>query len=259
MGDRLFANLASGATSLGVGLTMPSVEILDAYDTAGWDVCYATMHSTRIDWHDIDAMARSAKSLDITVCARIPMQPWVGDDNPLLPVDAHRAFSIGVPAVMASVRSTSEASSLVEIMLVEERRLGRRLLSIPCIETLSAWEQIDEILALSGMRCIFLGVSDVAQALGATDPDDRELSSMVRTFIARAHQWGVYAAVNVGYPDNAATSWQGSVDRARWLEEIGADVVFGVPAQQFLTVAARAFASEFRARAAAGLQPGPRQ
>src|SRR5262249_36638539 len=160
LGNRLFANLRSGTTSLGVGITMPSIEIVDAYGRADWDVFYANMHSSRIDWHDLSDMVRAAHAWEMTACARIPMQPWVGGDNPVLPVDAHRAYSIGAPVVMASVRGSNETRSLVEIMLVEEQRLGRELLSIPAVETVTAWEQLDDILGVDGLRAVFLGVSD---------------------------------------------------------------------------------------------------
>jgi 2-keto-3-deoxy-L-rhamnonate aldolase RhmA len=247
VGNRLFANFAAGKTSVGVGITMPSVEIVDAYGRADWDVFYANMHSSRIDWHDLADMVRAAGAWEMTACARIPMQPWVGGDNPVLPVDAHRAFSIGSPVVMASVRSAQEARSLVEIMLVEEQRLGRELLSIPAIETVPAADQLDDVLAVDGMRAVFLGVSDLGRAIGAPNLESPEMQDLVRSFVGRAHDRGVRAAVNIGYPGAAATAWKRSVDRTHLLREIGVDVIFAVPAEDFLSVLVRQFVSEARA------------
>jgi 2-keto-3-deoxy-L-rhamnonate aldolase RhmA len=252
VGNRLFANLAAGITSVGVGITMPSVEIVDAYGRGDWDVFYANMHSSRIDWHDLADMVRAAGAWEMTACARIPMQPWVGGDNPVLPVDAHRAFSLGSSVVMASVRSAAEARSLVEIMLVEERRLHRELLSIPAIETLSAWNRLDDILAVEGLRAVFLGVSDLAQEIGAPNLEAPKLRDLIRSFVDRTHERGVRAAVNIGYPGDAHGAWERSVARTHLLRDFGVDIVFAVPAEDFISVQVRRFVDEVRADRAAG-------
>ena len=248
MASKLFDNLAAGVSSMGVGVTMPSVEVVDAYGRAGWDVFYANMHSSRIDWHDVYDLVRAARAWGITPCARIPMQPWVGGDNPVLPVDAHRAYSLGASAVMASVRSQAEARGLVEIARVEEQRLGCELLAIPAIETATALGIAEELVAIEGMRLIFLGVSDLARELGLAGLDDPGMRELVRSLVDRAHDRGVAVAVNVGYPADHESAWRLSVARAQWLREIGVEVVFAVPAEDFLYGQVRQFVNEVRAQ-----------
>ncbi len=250
MANRLFANLAGGSPSLGVGITIPGVEVVDAYGAAGWDVFYAVMHSTRIDWRDVHDMVRAARPWGIASCVRIPMQPWVGGPNPVLTIDAHRAFSLGADAVMATVRGVDETRDLAELMAFEEQRLGRQLLCVPAIETVAGWDDLDSILAVPGLRMVFLGVSDLARAIGADGLDDPELRSAVGSFVRRAHARGVSAAVNVGYPETAEDAWDRSLNRVRWLEDAGADLVFGVPAADFLSSVARSFLRAARVRPA---------
>ncbi|HEY2791810.1 MAG TPA: hypothetical protein VGJ28_05610, partial [Micromonosporaceae bacterium] len=57
---------------------------------------------------------------------------------------------------------------------------------------------------------------------------------------------GVGAAVNVGYPGDAATGWERSVDRTHLLRDLGVDVIFGVPAEDFITMQVTRFATDFR-------------
>jgi 2-keto-3-deoxy-L-rhamnonate aldolase RhmA len=248
VGNQLFQNLAAGRSSMGVGITMPSVEVVDAYGKAGWDLFYANMHSSRIEWHDVYDMVRAAGSWGITPCARIPMQPWVGGDNPVLAVDAHRAYSLGASVVMASVRGSTEARYLVDIARVEEQRLGRELLAIPAIETAAALDAAADLLAVSGLRMVFLGVSDLARELGMTGLDEPRMWELVRSLVDSSHAQGVRVAVNVGYPADEESAWQLSVTRAHSLCEIGVDVVFAVPAEEFLYGQARQFVKQVRAR-----------
>jgi len=246
VGNKLFENLAAGISSMGVGITMPSVEVVDAYGKAGWDLFYANMHSSRIDWHDVYDMVRAARAWGITPCARIPMQPWVGGDNPVLAVDAHRAYSLGASVVMASVRGSAEARYLVDIAAVEEQRLGRELLAIPAIETAAALDVVADLLAVPTLRALFLGVSDLARELGLTGLGDPQMRELVRSFVDRSHAHGVQVAVNVGYPAEEKSAWELSISRAHWLREIGVDVVFAVPAEDFLYGQVRQFVQQVR-------------
>lgn len=256
MGRQLFSNLASDTPSLGVCISIPGPELVDCYGRAEWDVFYANMHSTRIDWSELAHMNLAARAWDITPCARIPMQPWVGGHNPALATDAHRAFSLGSSVVMASVHGPSEVGDLVELTRVEQERLGRELLVVPAIETTKALNQLAAILDVDGLRALFLGVSDLAQQLGFSGLEEPEMVQLVTTFVDQAHARGVAVAVNTGYAGERDDAWELTVRRSRWLSEIGADIVFAEPATEFMYGQVSRFVRDVRAPLAPA-QPHP--
>ena len=192
MGDNLFRNLREGKQSLGVSLSIPSPEIVEILGQAGFDMVYFSMHASRMGWDDIAHMVRATYRWGITPCARIAIQPWVGDHNPGLSVDAHHAFALGANVVIASVHDAREARELVETLREESHITGdlrdhnlptqqaleewtkqsqEGLMAVPMVESTSSWADLEGICSVEGLRAVFLGVGDLTRILGV----DRQL------------------------------------------------------------------------------------
>ena len=234
VGDNFQRHLAAGRPSLGICLTIPSPELVDVYGRAGWDLFYANMHSSRIDWDALSHMNRAARTWGITACARIPMQPWVGPASPGVLVDAHRAYALGSSVVMASVRGAAEAADLIELSQVESRRKKQTLLAIPAVETASAWSRLNDLLRLDGLAAVFLGLADIGAEMGQSGLEDPDQLAMVEDFVRRAHRHGVAAAVNTGYAPDPVSAWELTQGRAGRLLTAGVDLVFTEPTEEFL-------------------------
>lgn len=264
MESRWFQNLASGKKSLGIALTFPSPELVEVFGLAGWDLVYASMHASRFTWDDIAHMARAAYRWGITPCARIPIQPWVGSYNPGLAVDAHHAFGLGCRVVIASVHDSREVAELIETqeneyheisdLRIHELRTPAELdewkkniqqssMVIPMVESLSAWADLDRVLAVPGLRAAFLGVGDMSRVLGV----DRQLENptmvdALKRFIDVSRSHSVAPIINTGYPEDMNRAWEITTGRAQWLFDLGAAAVFSEPITEFVYGHARRFA-----------------
>ena len=266
MGDNLFRNLRKGKQSLGVSLSIPSPEIVEILGQAGFDMVYFSMHASRMSWDDIAHMVRATPRWGITPCARIPIQPWVGDYNPGLAVDAHHAFALGVNVVIASVHDSREARELVESLREESHITGdlrdhnlpteealeewtkqsqEGMMAVPMVESASSWADLEGICSVEGLRAVFLGVGDLTRILGV----DRQLEhpkmkDAIKRFIDAARSKNLATMINVGYPQQVESAWDVTLERVRRHVEMGVDVVFGVPVEPFLYETAQRFVRE---------------
>src|SRR5699024_6170211 len=89
------------------------------------------------------------------------------------------------------------------------------------IETAEALENLDEILAVTGIDGIFIGPSDLSASMGYTGEQNHpDVVAAAKHVIAKAKAAGVFAGVNAFNPDQA----QDYVDAGADFVNVGADV-----------------------------------
>lgn len=150
---------------------------------------------------------------------RIAANPWLaGEDNLQATVDAARAFSIGAQVVQVSVASVKQVQALLAVagdwhrsgsgqypsspqeLTAHVARIFREAMFVPSIETLSAIRDIESILALEGMRAIFIACTDFAEQLGHPfDYDHPEVWEAFDKIVAVAKSRGITVVANTGY------------------------------------------------------------
>lgn len=171
----------------------------------GLDVAWLDAERQSYDFERIEEMTRAAHVAGIAVVAR----PWLNDRGLIT-----RYFDCGVDGIMVPhVEDAATARSMVEHVRYARPKDHAEKLLIIMVETPAAIEQLDEIVAVSGIDVINIGVNDVALALGFPgQPEHPEVTALLEKAIARVVKGGKTAGLNV------LTNWE---QRMPWLIEKG--------------------------------------
>jgi 2-keto-3-deoxy-L-rhamnonate aldolase RhmA len=210
--------------------------------SGGFDCARADMMHSGVDWREFDYFIKSAKSCGMTTCVRLPTNPWLaGENNMQLAVDAARAFSLGVDIVKASVASLAQVKVLVETSRDWHRsgagwfptskedfssnmqQSGKQAMACASIESLTALKDIDEIVAVPGLRILALACTDLSNQMGHSfGYDHPEVLALVRNLAEKAKKNGVVLCANIGYEASTA---QEIHDRMQRLYDCGARII----------------------------------
>ncbi len=182
--SRVFERLGAGEMALGVWLKggpswVPTIA------RAGFDFVRPDMMFSAMDWRELDHIHRAALGVGLTTWVRVPSNPWLGGTESLqVTVDVQRAFSLGIEIVGASIASARQVRACVEVandwhrsgtgeypnsndtfkaMHAKEKDVA---VFVPHIEAGTAIDEIDEILAIDGIRILMLAMTDLSKALG---------------------------------------------------------------------------------------------
>lgn len=208
---------------------------------------------TSIDWSHAAHMVRTCNQHEMTPWVRLQSFPWgVLDLDPRLPADVLRAMSIGIEVIMASVSTSRAVASLLEAAndgehrrvhlrkplfeprLGTVRRDDRRelpmfpTLILPCIESQQAMDELDDILAVEGLKGIFLGMGDLTRIMGcAGDTQHPRIRDYFKDVMGRASERDVMVFANVlPFPDRDADDPLKVAASARWYWDNGATGVW---------------------------------
>ena len=215
---RLFQRLDAGEMALGVWLKggpswVPTIA------RAGFDFVRPDMMFSALEWRELDHIHRAALSVGLTTWLRVPANPWLGGTESLqVTVDVQRAFSLGLEIVGASVASARQVRACVEVARDWHRsgtgeypnsnetfqamhNKGKDVaVFVPHIEAGSAFDEIDEILAIDGVRIVMLAMTDLSKALGhAFEYEHAEVWRAVDSIVERAAKRNIVVAANMGY------------------------------------------------------------
>lgn len=221
MTSRMHARLAAGQLSTGTIMLNHGPEIVEVLGYSGLDFICIDMMVTSLDWSDVAQMVLAAKRYGVTPWVRLSTYPWGdGETDPGLAAQALRAFGLGAECVLAAVNSADQVRRLLQPMANSHRRFYIRqggknrteeqkrldaaepeLRVIPIIESMGAITHMDEIVAVEGLRMVYIGMGDLTKELGYPG-DDRhpEVRKVVRQIVARAAARGVVVCANaLGY------------------------------------------------------------
>jgi 2-keto-3-deoxy-L-rhamnonate aldolase RhmA len=232
MMGNLMEKMSKGELGLMVSMK-GGLNSIPSLQKAGFDCARADMMHGGIDWRDIDYLVKAAKSCGITSCVRLATNPWLaGENNMQLAVDAARAFALGVEIVKASIASLAQAKVLVESAKDWHRsgagwwpsseedysanmeKAGRNALACPSFESLTAIRDIDEILALPGLRMLALACTDLSEQMGHRfGYDHPEVLALVKSITTKARERGIVVCANVGYEARTAGEIASRVER----------------------------------------------
>ncbi|MBM3346660.1 MAG: hypothetical protein FJY55_09235 [Betaproteobacteria bacterium] len=181
--DRLLANLAAGKPSL-AAFVFSHPNMVEVAGLAGIDCFIADMMFTAHDWDNIAHLIRAGRGSGISPMVRVQAFPWAGGGDRRTVSDAARAFSLGATSVTVSVGSKGEVRELMGLRedwhrLIHLRRfwsaedfpdyaakIRKSTLVVPTIESEGALRDLDEILAIDGVRLAWLAAGDLTKILG---------------------------------------------------------------------------------------------
>lgn len=218
--SRMYERLANDELAIGAIIPVHGAEFVEILGYVGFDwICVDLMVSS-LDWSEVATLILAAKRYDVTPWVRLSTYPWESEeiDTGLAP-QALRALSMGAECVIASVNTATQVERLIAPLENAHRRFyiqqgehqgggrtdAQRKLDaaepeqriFPCIESLAAANRIDEILAVPGLKMIYLGMGDLSRELGHPS-DDRhpEVREVIGGIVAKANERGIVVAAN---------------------------------------------------------------
>ena len=251
--SRMFQRMQRGEKSIGSVMREMGDEWIEVYGYCGMDFACIDFMITAIDWSHAAHMVRTCNTHEMTPWIRLQSFPWGEHDlDPRLPADVLRAISIGVEVIMASVSTPRAVAALLEAAndgnhrrvhlkkpLFEPRPgLVRRddrkdlpmypTLILPCIESQQGLDRLDEILAVDGLKGIFLGMGDLTRILGQPGNTQHPvIRDFFRDVMVRAVKRNIMVFTNVlPFPDSKEDNPLTVAESAKWFWDNGATGVW---------------------------------
>lgn len=215
--SKLLRKLAAGDLAVGSMDTIASPRLLEVVGFAGLDAVAVDMMFCPPDWETLAGLVRAGRNYDLDVLVRIPSFPWLDRTDARLAVDAARALGVGAVGVVFSCATVEEVKQVVgvsqgwhrdlhihpfseEEFAAYERVVGSEAIAMPLIESQSAIEHIEDILAVPGLKTVWLGMTDLSRMLGHPfDYEHPEVTRYVDRVIDLANTRGIAIGANVGY------------------------------------------------------------
>ncbi|HZM47620.1 MAG TPA: aldolase/citrate lyase family protein [Burkholderiales bacterium] len=216
--SRLFERLGAGETALGVWIKGGPTWV-STIARAGFDFVRPDMMFSSLDWGELHNIHRAAQVAGLTTWVRVPANPWLsGTEQLQVTVEVQRAFAIGIEIVGASIASAAQARACLQVagdwhrsgageypnsnetFKAMHSKQADAAVFVPHIEAGTAVHEIDEILALDGMRILMLAMTDLSKALGHPfQYEHPDVWRHVDTIVAKAQARGIVIAANMGY------------------------------------------------------------
>ena len=214
--DRLLANLDSGQPSL-CAYVFSHPNLVEVAGLAGMDCFMADMMFTAHDWDNIAHLIRAARGTGISPMIRVQAFPWATGADRRTVSDAARAFALGATAVTVSVSSREEVEELMGLRddwhrLIHLRRFNTAedfpefnrktregTLVVPTVESEGGLRDLDDILAIDGIRLVWLAAGDVTKILGVPFKyEDPKVMRLLENAVKTAESHGAAIMYNMG-------------------------------------------------------------
>jgi 2-keto-3-deoxy-L-rhamnonate aldolase RhmA len=214
--DRLLANLKSGQPSL-CAYVFSHPNMVEVAGIAGIDCFMADMMFTAHDWDNIAHLVRAARGTGISPMIRVQAFPWATGSDRRTVSDAARALALGATAVTVSVGSKEEVRELVGLRddwhrLIHLRRFSTAedfpeyndrtregTLVVPTVESEGGLRDLDEILAIDGVRLVWLAAGDITKILGVPFKyEDPKVMRLLEGAVKTAESHGAAIMYNMG-------------------------------------------------------------
>jgi 2-keto-3-deoxy-L-rhamnonate aldolase RhmA len=221
--NRVRAKMKQGTLALGTTVGLADPAVVEIIGLAGFDAAFVDMEHTSLDFRAVEEMIRACDVTGITSLVRVP------DNNPksILRVLEAGAQGIQVPHI-ASVEDALAAVKAVRYAPLGERGMAdltraarygavplrehmatsnAEILLAVMVEDKAALDQLAEIASIPGLDFIAIGPTDLAVALGVTDPQDPLLKRTVEGIVATLRKVNkarlTFPLANPAYPLSA--------------------------------------------------------
>lgn len=250
--DRLLQRLDNGETVLGVLVVSPSPELVEILAYVGFDYIMVDQMFTAVDWSDMAHMVRAAEAYDMCVIGRVENDPWYGSGDHGVSARVARAIGVGCDGVKINVADAEQARRALEAAAGWHRKLhivpfeqkdfaayessgANAGLIIPGVESEKSIAEVDQILALDGLRVFSIAMTDTSRMLGYPgEYEHPEVWKFVDRVVADAAGRGIDICAGTGYAYRTPDAIAGRVSR---MVEHGIRMVFIQTAEFLLQMA----------------------
>ena len=214
---KFIQKLDSGEPFLGGNDSLGGIPIADVLATAGLDfACLDTMFCA-FDWQSAQAWARAALAGGMDPVIRLPSFPWIDGSDDHVFAEAARAFGIGMNGVCLSLNTPDQVARLVEISRAWQKNIhvhpfnettfeaykmqtAHSNVAIPLLESETAIQAFDEIMAVEGLRAACIGLSDLSRVMGVPfQYEHPKVWDFVERAVNLGDRHGVAICANPGY------------------------------------------------------------
>lgn len=242
---------AAGGTALNGWIALPSPLAAEAMMQAGWDSVTIDMQHGTADYTDLLSLLPIVEKAGVAPLVRVS---WLDEAAIMRALDAG---ALGIIAPM--IETAADAGRLVEACLYPpagsrsfgpiRARLARgdaygtfanaEIVPFAMIETRTAVDNLDDILAVPGLGGLYIGPADLSLAYGfppGFDREEPEMLDLIVQILKRCTAAGLPCGLHCGAPAYAARM----VSKGFSLLTVGSDA-------RFLEAGARAATAAFRA------------
>lgn len=237
----LIAKMDRGELVVGALMMSNSPDVVEIMAYVGFDYVIVDQMFTTVDWDGLGRMVRAARGSDLAVIARVENDPWYGGDDPGTSARAARAMAIGCDGVKVNVYSARQARSVVEATAgwhrnphivpfaaddfeAHEQRVAGNVLTIPSVESELGIQETPEIVAIPGLRCFGIAMTDTTRMLGyPLQYEHPEVWKFIDKTVAEAKNHNVHICGGTGY---AFQTWDDIAGRVKRMHEHGINMVF---------------------------------
>jgi 4-hydroxy-2-oxoheptanedioate aldolase len=241
-----------GGTALNGWIALPSPLAAEAMMQAGWDSVTIDMQHGTADYADLLSLLPIIEKAEVAPLVRVP---WLDEAAIMRVLDAG---ALGIIAPM--IETAADARRLIAACLYPpagarsfgpiRARLARsriyentvranaEVIPLAMIETRTAVDNLDEILAVPGLGGLYIGPADLSLAYGFTpgfDREEPEMLDLIVQILKRCTAAGLPCGLHCGTPAYAARM----VSKGFALLTVGSDA-------RFLEAGARAAVAAFR-------------
>ena len=222
--NKLKAALQEGKSQIGCWLMTGSPLAAEICASSGFDWVLIDMEHTPNDVPQVLSLVHAASAYPVSIAVRAP---W--NDAVMI----KRLLDMGVQTIMVpNVRTKQEAEAAVAAVRYPPRgtrgvsgnsrsnRFGRikdyfdradeHICLIVQIETQMGWDNIEEIAAVDGINCLFVGPADLAADIGYLGKNGEAVpQAAMADVIARSINVGCAAGI-LAFDDAEAKKWLGN-------------------------------------------------
>lgn len=228
---------AEGRAAVNGWLAVPSVLSAEAMAVADWDVLTVDMQHGTADYADLLTLLPVIEKSGVASMVRVP---WVDEAAIMRSLDAG---AMGIIAPM--IETAADAERLVSACLyppaggrssgpIRARlalgsdypaRANEEIVILAMIETRSAVNDLENILAVPGLTGVYIGPSDLGYAFGhgpGFDRQEPEVLELIDHIQKTTQAAGLKCCLHCGGPDYA----QGAIGRGMNLVTVSSDARF---------------------------------
>ena len=259
--NNLKMRLKEGKLLIGCLLAYNAPWLVEVLGTVGYEFVAIDLEHEPMDNEAVANLIRAADGVNLPSLVRMPcterllplldagvhgvIVPDIRDrQHAEMVVETTRFHPVGCRTYYTQTRSANYGVGIDERTWTQQ--INERQLVLGMIESISAVEQLDSILAVDGIDGYHVGPLDLAQSMGY--PPKAELEQLIQDIVQRCRAAGKHAAVGV------VTPW-GMDSLPKWAGH-GAQI-FSVPSAWMLTHMAGQFLGDVRKMAPASQQDWP--